>query len=88
MNERSRPPKAVHSKSLFHLFCFFLFGAGYVEPYIPNGTTYVAGVTGVVALLCGAMHFLQRKKKIESLYCRCCICALHRLYAHSCAWHI
>ena len=63
MNERSRPPKAVHSKSLFHLFCFFLFGAGYVEPYIPNGTTYVAGVTGVVALLCGTMHFLQRKKK-------------------------
>ena len=54
--------RATHSKVWLHLLCFFLFGVGCVEPRLPNGSTYMAGVTGIFALVCGTILFWQRKK--------------------------
>ncbi len=65
MNEalvKLQPLKVTLSGVLLHLLCFLLFGAGYVESYLPNGCTYVAGVTGVTAIVYGAILLGQRKK--------------------------
>lgn len=63
MNETSHPLKTIHNRGMLHLLCFILFGTAYVEAYLPNGSTYIAGLMGLLAV--GLTPWWQHKKVFQ-----------------------
>lgn len=53
------------SRILLQLLCVALFGGALVETIIPNGTTYVTGIVGILAALCCLTLQCRRRKAVK-----------------------
>ena len=74
------------SKVLLHLLLLLLFGAGYIEPYLPNGRMYVAGTTGIIALT-GVFFFNFQLNRVQKISIVDIVFLLYAIYT-LCHFHV